>query len=270
MPSLYKPVLLIIVGAFLVAFAIGNTFFNLSDVMAETFQLARIQSTGNQGVSDVSLDPASEPVPAARVYLTGSETTPPLVAMDPSPVQPTEIIQSAGIEQPAVIKPVIAGFIPDRIEIPAIKLDAPVIQSQQKSVELKKQWFDQWLAPDEFAAGWQTDSAPLGLPGNTVLSGHHNEYGKVFGHLVELKVGDTITLFSGNTSFEYQIAEINILKEKNVSLDIRQQNAKWIATSADERITLVTCWPKRNNSHRLIVVAYPIKPDLNEQWQKFN
>ena len=50
----------------------------------------------------------------------------------------------------------------------------------------------QFLVPEEFAVGWHEHSAPLGVIGNTVLSGHHNAYGEVFKGLVDLEVGDTI------------------------------------------------------------------------------
>jgi LPXTG-site transpeptidase (sortase) family protein len=152
-----------------------------------------------------------------------------------------------------------AGFAPDRIVIPSISLDAPVIQAARTSVEIQNQWFEQWSAPDEFAAGWQADSAPLGLVGNTIINGHHNVDGKVFGHLVNTKVGDIILVYSGQKAFEYKIAEIEVLREKNAPLETRQKNAEWISSTSDERLTLVTCWPKRTNTHRLIVVAYPVE-----------
>jgi sortase (surface protein transpeptidase) len=28
----------------------------------------------------------------------------------------------------------------------------------------------------------------------------------------------------------------------------------------DERITIVTCWPRTDNSHRLVVIAEPVHP----------
>ncbi len=155
-------------------------------------------------------------------------------------------------------RPAEAGFVPDRIVIPSIQLDAPVIPAVQKSIEIQNQWFEQWTAPDEFAAGWQADSPPLGVLGNTVLSGHHNVEGKVFGRLVYTQQGDIILVYSGKQVFEYQISEIKILREKNAPLTTRQKNAEWISTTSDERLTLVTCWPKRTNTHRLVVVAYPV------------
>jgi sortase A len=42
---------------------------------------------------------------------------------------------------------------------------------------------------------------------------------------------------------------------------VRLQNAQWIQPTTDERLTLVTCWPYNDNSHRLIIVARPIDPN---------
>jgi hypothetical protein len=70
--------------------------------------------------------------------------------------------------------------IPDRIKVPAIGLDAPVVPTAFRLVNLRGEIFEQWQAHMYFAAGWLPTSAGLGMPGNTVLDGHHNVYGKVF------------------------------------------------------------------------------------------
>jgi sortase A len=144
---------------------------------------------------------------------------------------------------------------PDRIVIPAIKLDAPTVPAKIQSFQVQGQQVQEWVAPNVFAAGWLTASVPLGVPGNTVLVGHHNLDGEVFGHLVDLKVGDLILMYSGNTEFAYQVALTLILPERFQPLDVRLANARWIEPSNDERLTLVTCWPYASNTHRLIVVA---------------
>jgi sortase A len=40
-------------------------------------------------------------------------------------------------------------------------------------------------------------------------------------------------------------------------LEIRMANAEWLGGTDDERLTLVTCWPQKSNTHRLIIVARP-------------
>lgn len=147
---------------------------------------------------------------------------------------------------------------PDRIVIPKIELDAPVIAAKEESIEIEGIEYLQYLAPDEFAAGWHTNSAPLGRAGNTVLNGHHNVFGKVFGRLVELTPGDRILVYSGKNIFEFQVANVLILKERDAEISTRLENARWIEPSQDTRLTLVTCWPDYSNTHRLIIVASPV------------
>lgn len=146
---------------------------------------------------------------------------------------------------------------PDRIVIPAIELDAPVVPAREEMTEIDGVDYLQYLAPDEYAAGWHTNSAPLGKAGNTVINGHHNVFGEVFGRLVELKPGDRILVYSGRSIFEFQVANVLILKERDAEISTRLENARWIEPSQDTRLTLVTCWPEYSNTHRLIIVASP-------------
>jgi sortase A len=99
----------------------------------------------------------------------------------------------------------------------------------------------------------------VGQPGNTVLDGHHNINGEVFRDLVTLKPGDTIQMWAGDRPRDYVVTLRKILPEKGQPLTVRLENAKWIQPTSDERVTLVTCWPYTNNTHRLIVVALPVE-----------
>jgi len=150
-----------------------------------------------------------------------------------------------------------AGRIPRRIVIDAINLDAPIFTAEIVNVEFEGEEVVQFLVPEEFAAGWHEGSAPLGVSGNTVISGHHNAYGKVFAGLVDLIAGDSIIIQSSKRDFKFIIANKMILPEKEEPLDVHIENARWILPSSDERITLVTCWPADSNTHRLILVAVP-------------
>jgi LPXTG-site transpeptidase (sortase) family protein len=163
------------------------------------------------------------------------------------------------VEIPAPSKPA-ALEIPIRLIIPAIELDAPVLTSEAEIVQIKGEPFQVWHAPEEFATGWHVSSAPLGVPGNTVLNGHHNIYGEVFKRLVELEQGDEIILKSEVRTFSYTILNKMILPEKYAPLEERVRNSQWILPSEDERLTIVTCWPYESNTHRLILVAQPNNP----------
>ena len=147
--------------------------------------------------------------------------------------------------------------LPTRILIPTIGLDAPVVPAKLLRVKVNGYLFDQWSAPDQYAAGWHPTSAGLGQIGNTVLNGHHNDHGEVFRKLINLQAGDTIMVFSGQSLYSYSITNIMTLQEVGVPLEQRMFNSRWIAPSTDERLTLVTCWPYESNTHRLVIVAKP-------------
>jgi sortase A len=147
--------------------------------------------------------------------------------------------------------------IPDRIVIPAIELNAPILFAKFEELDYQGQAYDQWLAPNSFAAGWHFNSARLGNTGNLVLDGHHNVYGKVFGRLYELEEGDLIRIYSGSFYMKFVVTNKLILPEKNTSLATRLENARWILPTSDQRLTLVTCWPQDTNTHRLVIAAIP-------------
>jgi len=152
---------------------------------------------------------------------------------------------------------------PQRIVIPSIQVDAPVTDVSLTAVQSGTQPYYQWQVPANYEAGWHNTSAPLGQPGNTVLNGHHNIHGEVFGGLVDLEVGAEIIVYDKSEPHRYTVANVEILPERDQPLEVRKENASWIEPTTDERLTLVTCWPHTDNSHRLIVVAYPAESNSN-------
>lgn len=147
---------------------------------------------------------------------------------------------------------------PARILIPALGVDAPVHQVKLERFEEDGQPLFRWQVPDDYAAGWHNDSAALGFRGNTVLNGHHNVFGAIFGDLRSLPIGGDIYLYDvdGN-GYHYQVTEQELIPERDESVALRRANAHWMERKPDERITIVTCWPRTDNTHRLIVVAKP-------------
>ncbi|HKZ86760.1 MAG TPA: sortase [Anaerolineae bacterium] len=203
--------------------------------------------------------PPADPAP------TVEPTSPPA---DPAPtIEPTPASRSAPAPTPTSAD--FAPDVPSRLTIPAIGLDAPV-ETVGWSVKVQNgQQVSMWDVPNRFAAGWLKTSARAGERGNTVLDGHHNIAGEVFRDLVQLKAGDTIQLWVGSQSREYIVSLLKILPERGQPIAVRLENARWIQPTKDERVTLVTCWPYTNNTHRLIVVALPADapppPDLGAE-----
>ncbi|HNR01071.1 MAG TPA: sortase [Anaerolineaceae bacterium] len=159
------------------------------------------------------------------------------------------------LEKPEYERP----LIPDRIVISAIELDAPVISADFDRADVDGITFGQWQAPTEYAAGWHPDSALLGEEGNTVINGHHNLHGEVFKNLLDLEIGDTVDIYAKDQRMSFVVANKLIVPELYADLETRKQNARWLGTSEDVRLTLITCWPENTNTHRLILVARPLE-----------
>jgi sortase A len=142
------------------------------------------------------------------------------------------------------------------VVIRSVGIDTGVLPVGWSVIEQNGQQYTVWNVAD-YAAGWHQTSAPPGQPGNTVLSGHHNIKGEVFRYLVDVQEGDEIDLYVGDAVYPYYVQQKLIVAEKGESIEVRRQNAQWIGPTQDVRVTLVTCWPYTNNTHRVIVVAVP-------------
>lgn len=191
------------------------------------------------------------------IPLLQPEDTPNFFLTKTNGPEQTDIVQTPE-ETGHIIPTLETDYIPDRVVIPAINLDAPVVPIHSKLMHVNDQTYQQWLVPNKFAAGWHDTSARLGVVGNTVLNGHHNVYGKVFEDLVRLEKGDEIDVYSGEKIFKFIVDQKLLLPERFQKIEKRAENAKWIMTTEDERLTLVTCWPLNSNTHRVIIVAFPM------------
>lgn len=200
-------------------------------------------------------------VSSHRPDLPRSRSIPTVIHSSPSPTPTRSILlQTTDLQT-----------YPTRIVAPAIKLDAPVVPMDWKTVIRDGLQLSEWNVPKD-AAGWHMNSALPGQGDNVVLSGHHNIEGKVFRHIKNLNPGDTIVLYVGSASYVYRVSEKYLLKESGMPLDVREKNARWMLPTGDERLTLITCWPYGwpGNSHRVVVIARPALhlPSLSEYRDK--
>ncbi|MGC8879333.1 MAG: sortase [Anaerolineae bacterium] len=169
----------------------------------------------------------------------------------PTPPPPTAT-SSSQASPPSIVR----EGAPDRLVIPSLGIDTPVVPVTWTVVREGGQTYSVWQVAD-YAAGWHITSALPGQPGNTVISGHHNIKGEVFRYLADIEEGAEVDLYVGSTVYRYYVEQKMIVKEKGEPLEVRQQNARWIGPTDDVRLTLITCWPYTNNTHRVIVVAKP-------------
>lgn len=185
---------------------------------------------------------------------TGSLAENPLPMMETAPTVAAEAL-------PVSAEPARTDRPPlNRIVADSIKLDASIIDVGWEVVTQNNVPVNVWTVAD-YAAGWHKNSLLPGEGGNVVLSGHHNIKGEVFRYIVDLEPGANITLSdAAGQNYQYTVEDKFIVKDKDEPDAIRRANARWIGPFNDERLTLVTCWPYSNNTHRVIVIAKPVTP----------
>lgn len=82
--------------------------------------------------------------------------------------------------------------------------------------------------------------------GNYAIAGHRNRtYGKNFNRLDEVKVGDVITVENNEATYRYVVESKQVVQPTQV--EVLEGNGR------DREITLITCHPMNNPTHRLIV-----------------
>lgn len=197
--------------------------------------------------------PEPQPLPQLATATPAPPTPNPVLI--PAIPTPTSVPPNPTPLPPAPPQP--GETAPTRLVIEAVGINSEVIPVGWQIVEENGRQYSIWEVAD-FAVGWHKTSALLGQPGNTVMAGHNNINGEVFRDLVNVELGDRVVTYAGEKKFEYEVTFKTIVKEKGEPPEVRQRNAQWIAPTADERLTLVTCWPYTSNTHRVIVVAQPV------------
>jgi sortase A len=120
-----------------------------------------------------------------------------------------------------------------RIQIPAIGVDAPVVQG------------DSWEQLKKGVAQHIGTPNP-GESGNVVLSGHNDIYGEVFRYLDSLNPGDKVILFTNQRRYTYVITGTQMVEPTAVEV---------MAPTLDARVTLISCHPYLVDIHRIVVSA---------------
>jgi sortase A len=192
------------------------------------------------------------PTATATATVVPSSTATATPANTPTPtVTPTQTATPTPTATPVRGRPV-------RIVAPSIGLDATVVEVGWHVETIEGTKLAVWDVAD-YAAGWHKTSAHPGDGGNIVISGHHNIAGEVFRYVVDLQPGADLVLYADDRDepYVYKVEQVLVLPEKGQPLEVRRQNASYIEPTTDERVTLVTCWPYNNNTHRVIVIAKP-------------
>jgi sortase A len=118
-----------------------------------------------------------------------------------------------------------------RIEIPSLKLDAPVVQGDGWE-QLKK------------GVAQHIGSANPGQNGNVVLSAHNDVYGELFRHLDKLQPGDVVRLHTQQREYEYVVDRTQVVEPTAVEV---------MASTGAPTVTLISCYPYLVDSQRIVV-----------------
>lgn len=120
-----------------------------------------------------------------------------------------------------------------RIQIPALEVDAPVVQGDGWE-QLKK------------GVGQNIGSAHPGQNGNVVLSAHNDVYGELFRFLDKLQPGDQVIIYTQQRQYTYVVDRTAIVEPTAVEV---------MAPTENPTVTLISCYPYLINKQRIVVVG---------------
>ncbi|MER3419180.1 MAG: hypothetical protein C4290_01050 [Chloroflexota bacterium] len=186
--------------------------------------------------------------PRSRVpgMASAKPSTPAALATPVSP-PPAAVTEYPLVEQLSAIP---RPGLPVRLVIPAIALDARVVEVGIVLEDGKPVW-----ETAAFAVGYHRGTALPGEKGNTVMAGHISSpvshKGDVFRRLPELRIGDHVEIYTADRRLTYEVTEIRVVSPTAVEV---------MDPTPDATLTLITCYPDRIYTKRLVVVAKLVPP----------
>ncbi|MGQ3481010.1 class D sortase [Paenibacillus sp. TY11] len=137
----------------------------------------------------------------------------------------------------------------DTTTSPSVQEEAPIATIRIDRIGLKLPVLE-GVTRDHmrYAAVHMSETATLGQVGNAAIAAHRSRTtGRLFNRLNEVKIGDQILIHTRGEKYVYEVYNISIVTPTNVSVlkSIKKQKL----------LTLITCDPLVNPTHRLIVHA---------------
>jgi sortase A len=138
-----------------------------------------------------------------------------------------------GEAPPPVAIPTPGPEAPTRIVIPAINVDALIVEG------------DTWEQL-KLGVGHHLHTANPGERGNMVLSAHDDIYGEIFRRLSDLELRDEVTIYADEQPYRYIVTAKQIVEPTEVNV---------MAPTTKPVVTLITCYPYMVDTHRIVVIA---------------
>jgi len=120
-----------------------------------------------------------------------------------------------------------------RLQIPALNVDAPVVQGDGWE-QLKK------------GVGQYVGSANPGQEGNVVFSAHNDVYGELFRYLDRLAPGDQVVVYTQQRQYVYIVDRTVLVEPTAVEV---------MASAGSPTVTLISCYPYLVDKQRIVVFA---------------
>ncbi len=228
--ALNKLLLVVEVTAVIALLVVVYTLWQTTQELNQ--ELAAAQRVESQSVAL----PTPTATPVIGVVVLPSGHKPPVDGRSPEPGEagdiPAHLLPAINAYQPPPI-PTPGPEQARRIQIPAIDVDSVIVQGDDWE-QLKK------------GVGHHIGSAQPGQNGNLVLSAHNDIFGEIFRHLDKLSPGDEVIVSTEVRSYTYVIRKIDVVEPTDV----------WVmAPSEHASATLISCYPYRVNTQRIVVFA---------------
>jgi sortase A len=189
----------------------------------------------NREVVAMINQPTLTPTPAITAIVLPGGHTPPNAPGGPRPndAEIPEHLRPVMLSLPDLPTPTPSVEQAIRIQIPAIKVDAPVVQGDGWE-QLKK------------GVGQRLGTPNPGQRGNIVLSAHNDIFGEIFRDLDKLKPGDQVILYSNQRAYVYIVQQTQIVEPTRVEV---------MAPTQEPIVTLISCYPYMVDNQRIVVTA---------------
>jgi sortase A len=187
----------------------------------------------NQEVAQVLEQPTLTPTALIKAVVLPSGHTPPnsVGGAQPNEAEIPEHLRPLVQSLASVPVPTPGPKQANRIQIPAISVDMPVVQGDGWE-QLKK------------GVGQHVGTANPGQDGNVVLSAHNDIFGEIFRRLDELEAGDEVILFTNQRAYTYVVTSLKIVEPTQVDVMDRTN---------EPMVTLISCYPYLVDDQRIVV-----------------
>ena len=190
--------------------------------------LLNLQSL-NDEYAEAKLLPTPSPTAMAGGILPSGHTPPEEPGSVPAHLR--DLVEGAA--PPPVSIPTPGPEAPTRVVIPAIDVDALVVEG------------DSWEQL-KLGVGHHLRTANPGERGNMVLSAHNDIYGEIFRRLDDLELGDEVVVYAEEQPYRYVVTAKQIVEPTEVGV---------LAPTTKPVATLISCYPYMVDTHRIVVVA---------------